>query len=76
MPHFMTMKQQIKRDVIAALNDNPVIEQEKLVAELSLKYGFTDKTIGKILKQMEILNYLEIDNNVIKRPDVKDVGGK
>ena len=41
----------------------------RTIAEFSLRTGFTDKTIKKMLSQMEELNYIVIDENIIRRPE-------
>jgi len=76
MPHFVEIKKKLKADILEALDKAGRLDFKKTVAEFSLSTGFTDKTIYKVLEQMKELEYIEIDDNVIKRPgDTEKAGG-
>lgn len=67
MPHFIQLKKQLKIDILAALDKADRLDLNKTVAEFSLNTGFTDKTIRKMINQMQELEYIVIENDIIKR---------
>ena len=71
MPHFIEMKKALKVNILKAVDQAGKLDESKTVAEFSLSYGFTEKTIKLILRQMRELNYIIIENGVITRPEIK-----
>ena len=68
MPHFVTIKKQIKTDILKALEKAGELDYDKTLAQFSLDTGFTEKVIKEIVKQMIQLNYIRIFDGVIHRP--------
>lgn len=71
MPHFVTLKKQIKTDILTALGKAGSLDLSKTIAEFSLNSGFTEKTVGQIVEQMQKLDYIIVEGNAIKRPNAK-----
>lgn len=69
MVSFLNLKKGLKQQIIQAVDTAGVLDKEKLIAELCLNTGFTEKTIKKILVQMAELEYVKVDGLTITRPD-------
>ena len=63
------MKKSIKKKILRALETAPELDKEKLIADLCLSTGFTEKTVKKIIQQMATLEYIEVDDLIIRRTD-------
>lgn len=68
MTSYIETKRQIKHQIMQALDAAGAVDREKLIAELSLNTGFTEKVIKKILFQMAQLDYIKIDGNIVSLP--------
>ena len=69
MVSYINQKKNLKRKILRALEVAPELDKDKLIAELCLNTGFTDKTVKGIIKQMETLEYIQIDDLIIRRTD-------
>ena len=69
MAHFVDKKRVLSKNILEALDKAGQLDFSRTIAEFSLRTGFTDKTIKKMLSQMEELNYIVIDENIIRRPE-------
>ena len=70
MASYVNQKKALKQQILELVDKAGSVDKEKLAAELSLNTGFTERTINKILSQLEQLNYIKVDGLVITRPDV------
>lgn len=71
MVSFIEMKKQLKKDIMAAVNEGKPLDRKKLIARFSLETGFTERLIDKMLDQLDELGYLQLDEFVVKQR-VKD----
>ena len=69
MLHFVAIKKQIHKDILAAVHEKGQLDYKKTIAGFSLNTGFTEKTITEIVRQMSELSYIKIENGNIVRPD-------
>ena len=69
MVSYINQKKHLKKQILSALETAPELDKAKLIAELCLNTGFTEKTVKKIIAQMAELEYIEIDGLLIKRTD-------
>ena len=69
MVSYINQKKGLKKQILRALEVAPELDKEKLIAELCLNTGFTEKTVKKIVTQMAELGYIEIDGLVIRRTE-------
>lgn len=68
MAHFMDLKKNVKTDVLASLEKTGTLDYEKTLAAFSLSTGLSERSIKKVLLQMNVLGYINIEGNTIKRP--------
>ena len=66
MVSYMAMKKELQKDILLALGRVVSADLTKLLAEFSLKSGFTERSISKVLSQMAELGYITIDGNIVK----------
>lgn len=71
---YINQKKALKEQIIKAVDTARTLDKEKLIAELCLNTGFTEKTVKKMLQQMAELDYIKIDGLVITRPDTQTPG--
>ena len=74
MVSYMSQKKQLKENIINAVTSARTVDKSKLVAELCLNTGFTEKLIHKMLSQLAQLNYIKIDGDVITKPATETPG--
>jgi len=60
------LKQIVKKQIMGAVHQAKTLDRSKLIAELCLDTGLTEKTIGKIIDQLESLGYIAVENGIIK----------
>ena len=68
MPNYMEMKRIMRKEIQAVVNEAGKVDLTKLIAERCLKTGFTEKTVAKVLSQMEELGYIKIEDNIVYAP--------
>jgi len=75
MTSYIVMKQQCKKRIMGALHAAGELDLNRLLAQESLETGFTKKTIKVIVDDLELLNYLKVENGIVKRvaPKAPDV---
>jgi len=72
MTSYIVMKQQAKKRIMGSLHAAGELDLNKLLAQESLETGFTKKTIKVIIDDLELLNYLIVENGIVKKvPPVK-----
>ena len=69
MVSYINQKKALKQQIISAVDKAGSVNKDKLIAQLCLDTGFTEKTVKKILDQLYELDYIKIDGLVITRPD-------
>lgn len=74
MASYVNQKKAIKNQILEAVDKAGSLDKEKLIAELCLNTGFTDKTIKKLISQMAQLNYIYLDGLMITRPKTTQPG--
>ena len=60
------LKQIVKKQIMGAVHQAKTLDRSKLIAELCLDTGLTEKTIGKIIDYLESLGYITVENGIIK----------
>lgn len=67
MVYFVKLKAELKKNIMVALNKGKKLSKKKLVAQLCLDTGITEKPILRMLEQLETVGYLKITDDEIKK---------
>lgn len=68
MTSALSIRKQIKPNLLEALETAGELDYVKTIAEISLNTGFRENTVEKVLQQMIELNYITIKDGILKRP--------
>lgn len=72
MVHFITQKKLLKQQILDAIEKAGEVDKDRLIAELCLNTGFTEKTVKLIVQQLAQLGYIEINGMIISKPGKED----
>lgn len=64
--YFVKVKENLKKEIMVALNKGKAVSKKKLLARLRLETGLTNKLIEGMLSDLAEIGYLTIDEDVLK----------
>ena len=63
--HWLSVKENLKKEIMLALNKGKPIPRRRLLAQLRLDTGLTEKLINTMLSDLQAVGYLEMDDEFI-----------
>lgn len=66
MASYIELKKSVRVGILEAVKERGPLDKEKTLAEYCLKTGLREATVKKIIGQMAELNYIVIDDNIIR----------
>ncbi len=69
MVSYISQKKSLKDRIIKAVETAGSVDKDKLISQLCLNTGFTEKVIKKIIQQLEVLDYIKVNGLVITKSD-------
>jgi len=64
--YFMKEKENLKKEIMVALNSGKVVSMKKMLARLCLDTGFTKKLIQSMIEDLQEVGFLKIEGDMIK----------